>query len=278
MALELPKSEVYTERVYQNYRDKFTVLWVLTRKCNFDCEYDCQPEGDCGEFDLERFVYELEKFPRPFRIVITGGEPLLKSWMIDLCKRIGKFGVIEMQTNFSVNVQKFIDAVSPEYIELIMTSFHPKAREKAVQDGVNKFIQDFLHAKSKGFNIKVWNIDYPKQTVEEFLKDCKVLYDAGIVPMRKRYIGNFGRGYIGDSICLKGKKCNAGYGSVSIWENFDMTLCEADRTLVGNLFTGYTLYNEPVICKKEYCGCMGRELIIDEVYDEFYGRTFGGIA
>ena len=276
--MNLPKSPYYTERVHRDYRDMLTAVWLLTRDCNFRCRYCYQPDIHLTNFDMDKFIEKLNEFPKPFRIQITGGEPLLFPWMIECIQRIGKIGgKVELQTNFSLQVRELLDNTDPSYLEFILASYHPRERERVIPNGVQKFIDDILYARSKGFYLMTWHIDDPRGTPEQFLADCKVLYDAGIVPVRKRYTGPENGGEIGDAMLnTLGINCRAGYSYFIIWENMDITPCDHDRTPQGNLLTGYKLYDGPKPCQKPFCGCGGREVIVDKYYDAFFGKEFGG--
>jgi len=276
--MNLPASPYYTERKHRSYRDRFTIIWMATRRCNFDCAYCYGTKEPDEKFDVDEFVECLRtKFPQPIRLCVTGGEPLLFPWMVELCQKVGAIGgTIEMQTNFSLNAREFIDNTSPDYIEIIETSYHPRARERWNENGCAKFIQDFHYAQSKGFNITTWMIDDPRIPPETFLKDCRMLHDCGITPMRKRYCGEECGTHIGDAIYVEGKVCLAGYGGANLWENFDVTVCDHDRTVLGNLFGEMNLKTSPEPCAMRFCGCLGREWLVDKFHDDYYNRDFGG--
>ena len=276
--MNLPPSPYYTERIHRNYRDMFTFVWLLTRDCNLKCKMCYQPDTKLTPFNMDRFISKLDEFEKPFRIQITGGEPLIFPWMIDCIQRIGKIGgKVELQTNFTLQVREVLDNTDPSYLEFILASYTPEERERVVPNGIQKFIDDFLYARSKGFNIMTWYVDDPRIPIEQYLANCKRLYDAGIVSVRKRYTGPEGGGQPGDAIMnTKGWLCRAGYRYFIIWENFDITPCDHDRTLLGNLFTGYKLYDEPKPCEKPFCGCGGREVMVHKFYDDFFKREFGG--
>jgi len=274
----LPDSPFYTERKHRSYRDRFTMIWMVNRECNFQCAYCYGTHEVADEFNVDEFIEKLKTVPQPFRITLTGGEPMLKPWIIEVCQKVGEIGgKVELQTNMSLQFPDFADQASPEYVEIIETSFHPQARllwggDKALDD----YVENFLHAQEKGFKTTTWMIDDPRIPADEFMKWAEWLYDRGIVPMRKRYCGDEGGGQPGDALFVQGKTCSAGCGGVSLWENFDMSPCDHDRTVLGNLFTGFELYPEPRPCDKPFCGCLGRELLVEPVYDEYYKKEFGG--
>jgi hypothetical protein len=277
--VELPDSPFYVERRYRSYRDKFTLVWMVFRECNFDCAYCYKTAEKMEPFDVDAFIEAAAvQLPQPYRIAITGGEPLMLPWMIELCQKIGAAGnTIEMQTNFSVNVREFIDNTSPDYIDIIETSYHPAARRRWGGDkAIENYAEDLLFARSKGFTATAWMIDDPRIGPDRFIEECKILSDAGITPMRKRYTGDECGLHIGDAIFVLGLRCLAGYRGACMWENFDITVCDHDRTKLGNLFTGVDFKNGPEPCAKDFCGCLGREWLVDEYHDEFYGQTFGG--
>lgn len=273
--MNLPESPYYTEREFLNYRDKFTIQWMVTRACNFKCEYCYQPDTVRTPFKVDDFIEKLKGVPQPFRLVITGGEPLIFPWMIEVIQKVGNIGgTVSLQTNLSIQARELADNVSPGTVDIIQVSYHP--RQRILPYTVQNLIDDIHYLRKKGFNLTIWHIDYPKLTPEQFLSDCKILYDAGIVPVRKRYNGVYNENqYIGDSIFVEGKRCYAGYKAIAVWENFDISPCDHDRTVLGNLFTGFNLAEEPVICNKPFCGCLGRELIAEKIWDDYYKREFG---
>jgi len=275
--MNLPQSPYYIERIHRNYRDMLTVVWMVTRECHFKCDYCYQPDIKHTPVDIDLLISKLNELPKPFRIQITGGEPLLFNWMIPFIQKIGEIGgIVELQTNFSLQVRELLDSVSPKVLEFMVISYHPVERKRVVPNGIEKFISDLHYAKSKGFNFLVWHISYPKLTPDEYLADCKVLYDAGITVTRKRYIGNFeGKGWPGDAFVAHKLKCRAGNKYFIMWENFDITPCDHDRTYLGNMLTGYKLYEESKPCQMPFCGCGGREIIVDKYYDPFFKKEFG---
>lgn len=205
-------------------------------------------------------------------------------WMIELCQKIGEVGngnltgnTIEMQTNFSINAREFVTQTSPDYIDIIETSYHPAARRRwGGDDAIGNYAMDLVFARSRGFNATAWMIDDPRIGHDNFIEECKLLFDVGVTPIRKRYTGDECGSHIGDAIYVPGKRCLAGYRGACMWENFDITVCDHDRTVLGNLFTGVDLRDGPAPCDKPFCGCLGREWLVDEYHDEFYGKTFGG--
>lgn len=279
VGINLPESPYYCERIYPTYRDRFSMIWTLTRSCNFACPYDGPPPCDPYPIiDPDAIVERMQKvLPPKGRIIITGGEPLMVNRMIELCQKIGAIGwIIEMQTNFSVRTKEFIDATDPSYIERLSISVHAEERELKIKDGMKKLVEDMVYAKNKGFNVMPWYIDYPLIPTEQFMANCKMIYDAGIVPMRKRYLGVLNNiFYQGDTIWVQGKKCFAGYKGCAMWEDYSITVCEADRRLLGNLFGEVKFDDTYVVCRPQHCGCLGKELIADEYYDEFYKRYYG---
>lgn len=271
--LDLPESPYYTERSYPDWRDRFTINWLINRDCTFNCMYCIKPDDPHFKFEVDEAVEAFRKFA-PLRLAITGGEPLLVPNFIELCHKLGEFAIIELQTNFTIKIREFIDTVKPECIERFLTTYHPKQRNEPFTK--QRFIDDVLYARKQGHRVDVFFVDYPEYTVDYYMEECKRLFDAGIVPMRKRYNGDFkGDQYVGDAKVFTGIKCNAGHKFFAMWENFDMTLCDTGREPLGNLLTGYKLNDGPITCPVNFCGCLGRENILEPVYDEFYKVTHG---
>ena len=272
VGIDLPKSHYYTERWFPNWRDRYTVNWMINRKCNFNCIYDIRPPESIINIDVDELVNRLREI-QPLRLVITGGEPLLRPELIEICQRVGEFGILEIQSNFSVGVRKLLDSINPKSIERFFTTYHPQERKGEWTK--KKFVEDVHYARNKGFKVDVFFVDFP-DFADWFLDECKWLYEQGITPIRKRYNGDWKDiRYIGDAAVFKGKRCNAGHKMACMWEDFSLTWCDTGRSLLGNLMTEYKFLSFPVICPCEFCGCLGREALREEVWDEFYQCYFG---
>jgi hypothetical protein len=60
------------------------------------------------------------------------------------------------------------------------------------------------------------------------------------------------------------RRCNAGRNFIRIRGNRDVTPCLCDHTYMGNIFTGFTLYESPIICRHSIC----RSCFLDRLFDD----------
>lgn len=291
-------------------KDNCFASWYITERCNFDCSY-------CGivnphkikkvlratkkiikhrplasRYDLNK---ELDNVIRRFlgtgkqiTFGFTGGEPLVYPHFIDICRRISAFDdfKIALDTNLTMkNVQRFIDAVSPEKVEYIFAALHILERERIYGD-IDKFLDDVVLLQNAGYNICVNYVMYPPlfdridrdynycldRGVRLILKDFKGVYKNRTYPWsyseeEKKILSKYYPNHDDEEFCPRnffGRNCNAGKNLVRIKSNGDITRCVGDHTLLGNIFTGFELYETAQPCVLKSCPCFAPDRLFDD--------------
>jgi len=224
---------------------------------------------------IQRFLGTGEKITFGF----TGGEPLIYPHFIDICRRIAEYDnfKISLDTNLSTNnIHRFIDAVPPEKVEYIYAALHVLERERIFGE-IGSFIDTVVLLKNKGYSIGVNYVMHPA-LFTRVERDYKYCLDRGVQLKLKKFKGVYNnrvypRSYSEEQkhIMLKyssagkkdifqsrnfyGRKCNAGKNIIRIKTNGDITRCVGDHSLLGNIFTGFELYETARPCILKTCPC-----------------------
>ncbi len=131
--------------------------WNVHLACNQTCAYcvsGSSPRNDFGVIDDEQRMAEIDAFfarEGPFNVLFTGGEPLITPGIFDLFRRLVSYGHrITLQTNLKIGAEKFADAVAPENVGWITTTFH-----SVELDRFNRYLKNVIYLKDRGYPIAV---------------------------------------------------------------------------------------------------------------------------
>jgi len=234
---------------------------------------------------LERFM-ELE---RDVCFGFTGGEPLIYPRFLEILSRITAHDrfTIALDTNLSIGkVGDLMRAVKPEKVEYISSSLHPVERER-LYGNYDKFLDDLTTLKENGYSVGV-SYPLPPYQMDRFRNDIEYCMQKGVKLDLHMFKGvHDGRKYPDSyteeerrEIFLEhspeynrdrvkgrnfyGRRCNAGKNIVRVRNNGDMVPCLSDNTLLGNIYTGFKLNEEPLVCRIPYCGCFSTENLFDD--------------
>ena len=194
-----------------------------------------------------------------------------------------------MDTNLSSDPDKYLKDVPPEKVEYIFASMHIQQRIR-FKRGVEKFFERAGKLKKEGHNI-VTNYVLSPPTFERFPADFKLAKEHGIHLAPKPYKGVFeGVRYPEayteeqrkmfldlDPTCnirvetvpnYRGLLCNAGKSLIRVDPNGDIVRCKVDRLKLGNIYTGFNLFEELRPCRVNRCPCYGPERLFDGIDQE----------
>jgi len=104
------------------------VAWEVTRSCNLACVH-CRASAECGPYAGElsteeclRIIDEIASFAKPV-IILTGGEPLLRSDIFDLARYGSERGLrMVMATNGTLITEKTIEEMKTSGIQRVSIS------------------------------------------------------------------------------------------------------------------------------------------------------------
>lgn len=172
------------ENKYNIYID-----WMITRSCNFKCEYCAHDQNGGGGLeskvrvapvDIPRIIKRINKINGTILFSFTGGEPFLVPNFTELIVELSQNHLIAIDTNFSQRwaLNKFLTLVNPKNILKITFSPHMLERERTKEDLeelcllINKF-------QKRGFKILGNYVAYPP-LIERMASDIDFFKNRGI--------------------------------------------------------------------------------------------------
>lgn len=133
----------------------------------------------------------LNQTNKIFRIGFTGGEPFLCSNIVDACVEITKKHYISFTNLISKNIKGFFEKIDSERIIRIHASLHIKELERL--NLLDRYIENFLLCKEKGFDILAQEVGYPPllgevEKYKKFFKEKGI--ELSFTPFYGEYNGN----------------------------------------------------------------------------------------
>lgn len=143
---------------------RIQLSWNIHVACNYDCTY-CWFHDHWDEFkagnrylpaaDWKRHWERLNARYGPVKVDIAGGEPFTYPGFLDILETVGKANVVQISTNLSWGVERFIERIDPARVE-ISASFHPMyAKGEAI-------LEKILRLRRGGFHANVSLVAYPE--------------------------------------------------------------------------------------------------------------------
>jgi molybdenum cofactor biosynthesis enzyme MoaA len=253
--------------------------WNISYDCNYRCSY-CFFDGKWEEYkkrniylspeDWMKYWNRIHEIYGQIFLVITGGEPMVYPDFIDLIKKLSQVCFhINISTNSSANLEKFVEEVNPESVSISL-SFQREF------DTLDSFIERVKLIRRYNFKGCLNLVAYPPflrrleddkkkliiETQEEFKiipffgKYQNVEYPKGYTPEERRLIGIDDNWFA--KVHRKGSLCSAGYTSALVFPEGKVARCGqiGERFLLGNFFDpDFRLYDKPMVCDAEYCPC-----------------------
>jgi len=271
--------------------------WRITYACNFKCPYctsgrDPSPEAPGGLrndlYDyLDTVIDNFRAARKNWIVAFTGGEPLVYPNFVKICERFAQYYALYFDTNLSLPIDDLVQAVPAEKVEHVYAALH--VAERIGRKKVDVFIHNIDLLRTHGWPLTINYVMYPP-LIGQFEQDRAFFESLGFELEPKSFKGSYkGKRYPqsysqserelirkyapGDSYTkeipnYKGRRCNAGYRLVRILEDGSMTRCVTDNESLGNVFTGFRLYDEPRRCRVTRCPCYGPTRLFEGIEDE----------
>lgn len=257
------------------------LMWNMTRQCNFRCPYcyyphDPPPVRD--NLDAGAMLRFLESTGKSWLIGMTGGEPLLYPDFVPLCRELAENHRISIDTNLSLPrvVRDFAEKLDPARVEEFYVSLHIEERERL--GGVSSFVRNVQLLQSAGFTVIVNYVLHP-ELVQRFPADKIFFNDHGIALRPRPFKGNFqGRHYpeaydaaarellslhpgAGAKMVYNfyGIPCEGGRSFIRMEPDGTVFRCSGEKTVLGNVHSGVSLYENAEPCRVTRCPCRGVE-------------------
>ena len=263
--------------------------WSITNNCNLDCEYcygthklnkilSIFKKPEFPKIDVSSLIKTLDNMDKIFLISFTGGgEPFLIPNLVEACAELAKKHYITVITNLtSPKIKEFAEKVNPDKVIRIIASCHIKELERL--NLLDKYIENFLILKQKGFDILAYEVAYPA-LVNEVEKYRKFFRKKGIELRFDPFKGKYKRKKYPDSYSneklgifgldlkeikkdyQKNQLCNAGYNAAVVYGNGDVKVCFKIKKKLGNIYKEIEFNKKLTICPLKFCGCPLKEYV-----------------
>lgn len=265
--------------------------WELHVACNYRCPY-CWFDGHWHEYKASNRYHSVDKIVSVWEdihrrygtcaIRNSGGEPTAYPGFDEIVARTCQWHKWSICTNLSGHMDRWralYGRIRPERLE-IAASFHP---QMAV---LNEFLAKVLWLQKQGVAVCVLCTAYPANLSDiRRYSDAFVQNDIGveIIPFNglyggRRYPASYTADerkwiykanadsaspaldrldYAMDDSCPYGKPCHAGRLYCSIDREGNVSRCaessRSERGVLGNLFTGFSLLQDPAPCPMNHC-------------------------
>ena len=272
------------DRVDWDKRLSFT--WNIIFNCNYRCHY-CWTHGKWQRMNRNNRVFTPKEIINAWRnilerygsveINILGGEPFLYPNFIKIIKVISNFHSVNISTNLSLDIEKFVEEILPLRVKT-MPTFHPSFAD------ADTFINKLLVLRNHGFDGGASLLAYPPHLkLWEYYKQKfkSATLGLGLIPFWGRYKNiNYPQGYTtseqkmiklskGDGgreglfqlkpkRIKKGTFCRAGQIYAEIESDGSVKRCDMDpmEGSLGNFFDGsFKFLDKPMPCDTEHCPC-----------------------
>lgn len=256
-----------------------SVIWNMTRKCNFRCDYCYFPHDNTRVTEalpVERIKRFLDATGRTWVVRMTGGEPFIYPGIVDICEELSRTHIIGIDTNLSVSskVREFAERIDPARVENFYAALHIEERERI--NGVDAFIKNARLLLDSGFKVITNYVVHP--TLEHrFHADREFFASHGIPITPRPFRGKHdGRSYpeaygerAGDIFAdhpEQGKKiafnflgvpCSAGRTLLRMEPDGTVFRCPGDKTVLGNVLEAVNMTEGFEPCRKPRCPCRG---------------------
>ena len=147
---------------YRISKEYTTVVWYLTERCNFRCDYcvgwhhggkDCLTDLFSVEEIVEAFHRMQKNSKRKLYIWLTGGEPSIVTNFNQLALQLTQDMHIELQTNLCTkHIVQFAKEVDPQKVGDVMATYHSSIldKNKALK---SLYFKNFQLLSEQGFNV-----------------------------------------------------------------------------------------------------------------------------
>lgn len=262
-------------------KDKITklLLWHVNDSCNLACSY-CSTARErevnpvkTSTVDIPKLKKLLDSTDDTYIIVFTGGgEPFLANNFVEACELISQKHYLAINTNLtSSKVKEFASKVNPKKVRYIVSSMHIEELKKRGQ--IDRFIENYLTLKNKGFNIQAREVAHPS-LIEKVDEYRELFSKQGVEILFDPFIGRYNRkvypkSYTSEELKFLGIKkkeikkfytkrslCNAGYNAAAVNAKGDVSVClDLMGAKLGNIYDGFEFNKTCIRCPLDFCSC-----------------------
>ncbi len=205
------------------------IACFLTLECNLKCPY-CINLFNSGNrhkktnIPGKNWAEGLNRLVCPDNLPVTlqGGEPSLHPDFIRIIKDIKESLQIDILTNLSFDIEKFIKEIPPSRLRRnalypnIRVTYHP------YHNDLDDLVRKVLIMQQAGFSIGIFGILHPK-VKQEVLNAQKICLDSGIDFRTKEFLGEYGGQILGTYL----------YPDVAGNINRKKCLCRTSELIIG---------------------------------------------
>ena len=263
-------------------REFFFFEWVVVDNCNLDCSY-CINKGEFSQKSKDKMKYvpgleisiaqkivELSDSADRVYVNLTGGDPLLSDYFIDVLKVLASAGniTVNLITNLK-RINRYADDIVRVFPALAINgSLHISFRSDHEIDN----LIDFLNAYKSLVSISLSQVDY-ELTYEDRRKLALITNKTGMNIALQTYIPPWtDAGKIDNSeeilnsnfISSKGKRCCLGFSHFfllpdgtfyyDLWCN-DLTNKSGNFLGINPANFGQFILDDMKKCPMSFCGC-----------------------
>jgi MoaA/NifB/PqqE/SkfB family radical SAM enzyme len=260
------------------------IIWNMTRRCNFLCEYCYYSENNVKDNSLAKYYtpQEIEiafdRTNKKWLILLSGGEPFLYPYIYDILARLSKKHILQITTNLiNCDIDKLFNSLKPESVMMISVSYH--VTQKTDQNQIDDFINKYNLLKDNEYPVLVNYVSYPPllNRIDEDYEYLKLrgIQSFSVLTFRgiyngKEYPGSYDKQELAlikkysidasEMLIATAKTnfyrhyCDAGHSFFSMDENGNITRCGTIKDNYGNLFKGtFTPDEKPKPCTSKNC-------------------------
>lgn len=173
--------------------DTTYIAAFLSLRCNYSCSYCINRHGKFRlrkEMSAEQWINGLNRLSidrkQMVPITIQGGEPSVHKNWLDILAGIEDYFYVDILTNLTFDVHKFIEAVPPSKFERdvpyapIRVSYHPE------QADFNDLLNKAKYLDMHGYDVGVFAVAHPDININRVNKEAK---KRGIDFRPKEFLG-----------------------------------------------------------------------------------------
>ncbi|QGY39493.1 radical SAM protein [Pseudodesulfovibrio cashew] len=279
-----------------------SLIWNMTRKCNFRCEYCYFPHDNSPVTEtlpVDRITDFLDATGRTWKVRLTGGEPFIYPGIVDICVALTRNHIVGIDTNLSASskIREFAERIDPARVQNFYAALHIEERERV--KGVEAFIKNARLLMDSGFKVIVNYVVHPT-LIGRFPADREFYAAHGVNITPRPFKGEYeGRRYpeaygeqakdiFGDhpeqgkkvAFNFQGVPCSAGHTLLRMEPDGTVLRCPGDKTVLGNILDEVALTGGPTPCTKGRCPCRGLDHVIltESQADLVEGVQFGVVG
>ena len=136
----------FVKEIEKNHEKINTVYLMVTRKCNMNCDFcaisandKLRPEKEFKLEDIQNKVIPFFQKNKPHKMILTGGEPLIKDQIVEIAKalRNGLTCPITLQSNGLVITKELTEQLKGYIDEIDFSTMHMFGTPEKEQQLIN---------------------------------------------------------------------------------------------------------------------------------------------